>query len=131
VRVLAVHDLRRWRRGWDENGLIGPAGGTLMVVRGDERLGQKAHRLISTDRERPTLEGVHAGCRSGRRSAASCDRMGGVLEDGGDVVYRVELARRYLHNEVISAIVSEGEPPPVHAIKRNERAECQPLVPIH
>lgn len=31
--------LRRWRRGWDENGLIGPDGGTLMVVRGDERLG--------------------------------------------------------------------------------------------
>ena len=31
-------DLRRWRRGWDENGLIGPDGGTLMVVRADERL---------------------------------------------------------------------------------------------
>jgi RimJ/RimL family protein N-acetyltransferase len=31
--------LRQWRRGWDENGLIGPDGGTLMVVRGDERLG--------------------------------------------------------------------------------------------
>lgn len=32
-------DPRRWRRGWDENGLIGPDGGTLLVVRGDERLG--------------------------------------------------------------------------------------------
>jgi RimJ/RimL family protein N-acetyltransferase len=32
-------DPRLWRRGWDENGLIGPNGGTLMVVRGDERLG--------------------------------------------------------------------------------------------
>ena len=33
------HDLRRWRRAWEENGLIGPDGGTLMVVRGEERLG--------------------------------------------------------------------------------------------
>lgn len=32
-------DPRLWRRGWDENGLIGPDGGTLLVVRGDERLG--------------------------------------------------------------------------------------------
>jgi RimJ/RimL family protein N-acetyltransferase len=32
-------DPRRWRRAWDENGLIGPDGGTLLVVRGDERLG--------------------------------------------------------------------------------------------
>ncbi|MGH3636299.1 MAG: GNAT family N-acetyltransferase [Mycobacterium sp.] len=32
-------DRRRWRRNWDENGLIGPDGGILMVVRGDERLG--------------------------------------------------------------------------------------------
>jgi Acetyltransferase (GNAT) domain len=32
-------DLRRWRRGWDENGLIGPDGGTLIVTSGDQRLG--------------------------------------------------------------------------------------------
>ena len=32
-------DLRHWRRGWDENGLIGPDGGTLIVIRGDQRLG--------------------------------------------------------------------------------------------
>jgi RimJ/RimL family protein N-acetyltransferase len=32
-------DLRRWRRGWDENGLIGPDGGTLAVVLDDQRLG--------------------------------------------------------------------------------------------
>ena len=32
-------DLRRWRRGWAENGLIGPEGGTLIVTRGDQRLG--------------------------------------------------------------------------------------------
>jgi RimJ/RimL family protein N-acetyltransferase len=32
-------DLRRWRRGWDENGLISPDGGTLIVARGDQRLG--------------------------------------------------------------------------------------------
>jgi RimJ/RimL family protein N-acetyltransferase len=32
-------DLRRWRRGWDENGLIGPEGGTLVVVRGNQWLG--------------------------------------------------------------------------------------------
>jgi RimJ/RimL family protein N-acetyltransferase len=32
-------DLRRWRRGWDENGLISPEGGTLIVTGGDQRLG--------------------------------------------------------------------------------------------
>ncbi len=32
-------DLRRWRRDWEENGLISPEGGTLTVTRGDQRLG--------------------------------------------------------------------------------------------
>jgi hypothetical protein len=32
-------DLRRWRRGWDENSLIGPDGGTLIVDRDGERPG--------------------------------------------------------------------------------------------
>ncbi len=32
-------DLRHWRRGWDENGLISPEGGTLIVTCGDQRLG--------------------------------------------------------------------------------------------
>ncbi len=32
-------DRGRWRRGWDENGLIGPDGGTLVVARGDDQLG--------------------------------------------------------------------------------------------
>ena len=32
-------DLRYWRRGWDENGLVGSDGGVLMVTRGDQRLG--------------------------------------------------------------------------------------------
>jgi len=33
------NDVRRWRRSWAENGLIGPDGGTLIVTRGDEPLG--------------------------------------------------------------------------------------------
>lgn len=33
------HDLRRWRRDWNDNGLIGPDSGTLMVTRDAERLG--------------------------------------------------------------------------------------------
>jgi RimJ/RimL family protein N-acetyltransferase len=32
-------DLRRWRRAWADNGMIGDDGGALMVVRGAERLG--------------------------------------------------------------------------------------------
>ncbi len=32
-------DLRRWRRAWAENQLIGPDGGALAVVLGDELLG--------------------------------------------------------------------------------------------
>ena len=33
------YDLRSLQRGWDDNGLIGPDGGILMVVRDDELLG--------------------------------------------------------------------------------------------
>jgi len=33
------NDLRLWRRGWTENGLIGPDSGILMAVLGSERLG--------------------------------------------------------------------------------------------
>jgi RimJ/RimL family protein N-acetyltransferase len=32
-------DLRRWRRGWNENGLINADGGMLIVTAGDQRLG--------------------------------------------------------------------------------------------
>lgn len=32
-------DLRHWRRGWDDNGLITPDGGTLIVTRGGQQLG--------------------------------------------------------------------------------------------
>jgi RimJ/RimL family protein N-acetyltransferase len=32
-------DRRRWRRGWDENSLLGPDGGALIVVSGGDRLG--------------------------------------------------------------------------------------------
>lgn len=32
-------DMRLWRRGWAENELIGPDGGVLVVVRGEESLG--------------------------------------------------------------------------------------------
>jgi RimJ/RimL family protein N-acetyltransferase len=32
-------DLLHWRTGWDENGLIGPDGGTLIVADGGQRLG--------------------------------------------------------------------------------------------
>jgi RimJ/RimL family protein N-acetyltransferase len=33
------YDLRSLQRGWDDNGLIGPDGGILMVIRDDEPLG--------------------------------------------------------------------------------------------
>ena len=42
-------DRHRWRRGWDDNGLIGPDGGTLIVARGEERLG-----LVSWRRQQTT-----------------------------------------------------------------------------
>ena len=46
-------DLRRWRRGWAENGLLGDDGGALMVVRGEERLG------CVTWRRRPITPAAH------------------------------------------------------------------------
>lgn len=41
-------DLRHWRRGWEENALISPEGGTLIVTSGDQRLGLvdwRRHRM--------------------------------------------------------------------------------------
>ena len=46
------NDLRRWRRSWQENGLIGPDGGTLVVVSGDDRLG-----LVNWRRRQTTAAG--------------------------------------------------------------------------
>jgi RimJ/RimL family protein N-acetyltransferase len=46
------HDLRRWRRGWDENGLISPDGGTLIVACNGERLG-----LVNWRRQPITVAG--------------------------------------------------------------------------
>ena len=45
-------DVRRWRRGWDENGLMGPDGGTLIVARADKRLG-----LVNWRRQQITVAG--------------------------------------------------------------------------
>jgi RimJ/RimL family protein N-acetyltransferase len=42
------HDPRIWQRGWDENGLIGASGGTLMVVNGTEALGEVHWRRHQT-----------------------------------------------------------------------------------
>ncbi len=41
-------DPRRWRRGWDDNGLIGPDGGTLVVVRDGEPVGMMNWRRRPT-----------------------------------------------------------------------------------
>ena len=47
------NNLRRWRQGWQENGLVGPDGGTLLVVSGDDRLG-----LVNW-RRRPTTPAAY------------------------------------------------------------------------
>jgi RimJ/RimL family protein N-acetyltransferase len=43
-------DPGRFRRGWDENGLLGADAGYLMVVRGADRLGFVAWRKVVTSR---------------------------------------------------------------------------------
>ena len=43
-------DRWRWRRGWDDDGLISPDGGTLIVARDDDRLG-----LVNWRRQRITV----------------------------------------------------------------------------
>jgi RimJ/RimL family protein N-acetyltransferase len=58
------NNLRRWRLGWQENGLIGPDGGTLVVASGDQALG-----LVNW-RRRPTTP------------AAFCWEIGVVLLPG-------------------------------------------------
>jgi RimJ/RimL family protein N-acetyltransferase len=43
------NNLRGLRQGWGENGLIGPDGGMLMVVRDDEPVGRVSWRRRQTD----------------------------------------------------------------------------------
>jgi len=46
------YNLKRWRTAWAENGLIGTDGGTLIVARGDERLG-----FVNWERQQATPAG--------------------------------------------------------------------------
>ena len=46
-------DPRRWRRGWDDNGLIGPDGGTLVLFMSDDT----AHEAKQATRERWSIAG--------------------------------------------------------------------------
>ena len=48
------HDPLRWRRGWDENRLLGDAGGVLMAVRADRPLG-----FVNWRRHQATVAGFY------------------------------------------------------------------------
>jgi RimJ/RimL family protein N-acetyltransferase len=48
------NDLQRWHRRWAENGLLGDDGGTLMVARGQKRLG-----LVNWRRKEATPTAYH------------------------------------------------------------------------
>src|ERR1700755_927878 len=58
-------DRRRWRRGWDENGLLGPDGGTLIVVSGSARLGPGNWREASAHPGRELLGDRHRAAAPG------------------------------------------------------------------
>ena len=45
-------DLQRWRRGWAENRLLGPDGGALLVLRGEQRFG-----VVIWNRRQATVTG--------------------------------------------------------------------------
>lgn len=88
------HDLRRWRRGWTENGLIGPDGGTLMVVRDEQGLG-----LVNW-RRRPITP------------AASCWEIGVILlpqaRGHGDGTQAHRLLVRYLFAHTTAHRIEAG-----------------------
>jgi RimJ/RimL family protein N-acetyltransferase len=88
------NDLRRWRRGWTENGLIGPDGGTLMVARDGERLG-----LVNWRRRQIT-------------PAASCWEIGVILlphsRGQGDGTRAHRLLARYLFAHTTAHRIEAG-----------------------
>ena len=88
------NDLRRWRHGWTENGLIGPDGGTLMVVRDAERLG-----LVNWRRRQIT-------------PAASCWAIGVILlphaRGLGDGTQAHRLLARYLFAHTTAHRIEAG-----------------------
>jgi RimJ/RimL family protein N-acetyltransferase len=88
------NDLRRWRHGWTENGLIGQDGGTLMVVRDAERLG-----LVNWRRRQVT-------------PAASCWAIGVILlphaRGRGDGTQAHRLLARYLFAHTTAHRIEAG-----------------------
>ena len=88
------NDLRRWRRGWADDGLVGPDGGTLIVARADERLG-----LVNW-RRRPITP------------AASCWVIGVIMlpqaRGRGDGTHAHRLLARYLFAHTTAHRIEAG-----------------------
>jgi hypothetical protein len=57
-------------------------------------------------------------------------RLGGLFENGCDVVHGVELTGGNLHDAVVRGVVGETKPAPVDAVEGDECAKRQPLVPV-
>jgi RimJ/RimL family protein N-acetyltransferase len=88
------HELRRWRRGWTDDGLIGADGGTLVVVRDNQSLG-----LVNW-RRRPTTP------------AAYCWEIGVIMlphaRGRGDGTQAHRLLARYLFAHTTAHRIEAG-----------------------
>ena len=97
------YDLRSLRRGWDDNGLIGPDGGTLMVVRDDEPLGG-----VNWRRHKRRRRGRTAG-----RWASSCCRTRrghGYGTEAHRLLVRYLFAHTTVHRiEAVTEVSNAGE----------------------
>lgn len=54
-----------------------------------------------------------------------------AIQDGGNVIHRVELTGGDLHHEIVGGVVGEREPTSVDPVRRDEGGQGEPLVAIH
>ena len=52
------------------------------------------------------------------------------MENGGDIVYGIELPGGDVHHQFVGGVIGEREPSAVEAVEGDERGEREPLIAV-
>src|ERR1044071_3303490 len=103
-------------------------------------MAQPSHRWADLRHWRSPRSGTATGNRprndlrswalTSRAELALRTRIGGLREDGGDLVHRIKVSCSYLDDEVISSVVGEIQPPSVDAVESDNSTQREPFVAV-